>query len=126
MKPETKNDINLARIKTVQDYIRLHYGDELKLSELAALANLVPTSLCHIFKAYTEHTVSDFITEVRIKKAADKLLNTNETVKGIAYECGFSTLTNFNRHFKKFMGCTPTELRAQYQRTTKQKITNQY
>lgn len=119
MKPETKNDINLARIKTVQDYIRLHYGDELKLSELAALANLVPTSLCHIFKACTEHTVSDFITEVRIKKAADKLLNTNETVKGIAYECGFSTLTNFNRHFKKFMGCTPTELRAQHQRTTK-------
>lgn len=119
MKPETNNDINLTRIKAVQDYIRLHYGDELKLSELAALANLVPTSLCHIFKAYTEHTVSDFITEVRIKKAADKLLNTNETVKGIAYECGFSTLTNFNRHFKKFMGCTPTELRAQHQRTTK-------
>ncbi len=111
MKPETKNEINLFRIAAVKKYICRHYGDELRLSTLAAQANIVPTSLCHIFKAYTGRTVSDFITEVRIKHATDKLLHTKETVRQIAYECGFSTLTNFNRHFKKLMGCTPTELR---------------
>lgn len=120
MKPETKNEFNLARIKAVQKHISLHYGDELRLSELAALANMAPTSLCHVFKANTGRTMTDFIIEVRIKQATYKLLHTQETVKGIAYECGFSTLTNFNRHFKRLMGCTPTELREQHQKMTKQ------
>ena len=63
MKPETKNEFNQARIKAVQKHISLHYGDELRLSELAALANMAPTSLCHVFKANTGRTMTDFIIE---------------------------------------------------------------
>lgn len=111
MKPKDITDINRARITAVQDYIRKHYGEELKLSELAAVANVVPTTLCHIFKNEVGCTVSDFISEVRINRAAEMLLNTDETVRIIAFECGYSTLTNFNRQFKKHMGCTPTEYR---------------
>lgn len=118
MKPNDITDINQARINAVKEYVNLHYGDELRLSELAALANLAPSSLCHIFKGCTGQTITDFIIGVRIQQAKDRLVNTQGMVKCIAYECGFSTLTNFNRLFKRFMGCTPTELRQQ-QKTLK-------
>ena len=112
-KPETDNNVNLIRITTIQDYINLHYRDELRLTKLAALANVVPTSLCHIFRQQAGTTVSAYIGRVRIRHAAEMLCNTSEPVKTIAYECGFSTLTNFNRLFKRIMGCTPTEWREQ-------------
>ena len=110
-KPNDMTDINQARIIAVKDYIRKHFGEELRLSELAAVANVVPTTLCHIFKEETGCSVSGFIGKVRITKAAEMLVKTDEIVKMIAYECGFSTLTNFNRQFRKRMGCTPTEYR---------------
>lgn len=119
MKPKDITDINQARVTAVQDYIRKHYGEELKLSELAAIANVVPTTLCHLFKNETGCTVSDFISEVRISRAEEMLIGTDETVRKIAFECGFSTLTNFNRLFKRLRGCTPTELRERHQKTPK-------
>ena len=111
MKPETDNNVNQTRVNTVKDYIAKHYRDELRLAELADLANVVPTSLCHIFKSQTGNTLSSYIAQVRIGHAKELLLNGDTAVKQIAYECGFSTVTNFNRLFKKYAGCTPTELR---------------
>jgi AraC-like DNA-binding protein len=108
---ETTNELNRARTQKVQEYIRRHYGQDLTLSLLAEQVNLVPTSLCHVFKQVTGERVSDYIIQVRISQAARLLRETDQEVQTIAYECGFSTQTNFNRHFKRLMGCTPTEYR---------------
>ena len=110
---ETTNELNRARAQKVQEYIRRHYGQDLTLSLLAEQVNLVPTSLCHVFKQVTGQRVYDYILETRINHAARLLRETTSEVKTIAYECGFSTLTNFNRHFKRLMGYTPTEYRSQ-------------
>ncbi len=111
MKPETDNHVNVTRISTVQNYISQHYRDDLKLEELAGLVSMAPTSLCHIFKRYTGKRISDLIIETRIRNAKKLLATTNMTVRYVAYESGFSTLTNFNRHFKKLTGQTPVEYR---------------
>jgi YesN/AraC family two-component response regulator len=110
-KPEVDNNVNQTRITTVQNYISQHYREDLTLSKLADVVNMAPTSLCHIYNRYTGQRISDLITETRIQNAKDMLLNTELTVKYIAYECGYSTLTNFNRHFKKLTGYTPTKYR---------------
>ena len=117
--PKTTDMVNETRISRVLEYISRHYREELPLSKLADVANLAPTSLCHIVKDCTGRTVSDFITEARIKHATDKLLQTDDEVREIAFECGYNTLTNFNRRFKKLMGCTPTELRERQRKESK-------
>ena len=111
MKPKSTNELNQTRISKVQEYISCHYREELPLSELADVANLSPTALCHFFKRMTGGCLSDYIIEVRVLHAKEMLLNTNNTIKSIAFGCGFNTLTNFNRQFKRLVGCTPTELR---------------
>ena len=48
-----------------------------------------------------------------IEKAKNLLLNPNLRVSEIAFEVGFQSLTHFNRVFKKLLGQSPTEYRAQ-------------
>lgn len=110
-RPRITNGINQVRVSTVKDYIDLHFNDDLPLSELSDLVNLVPTSLCHVFKAVTGMRVSDYIIYVRISHAARMLRMTDKEVKAVAYDCGFNTLTNFYRQFRSLMGCTPIEYR---------------
>lgn len=109
--PKTTNEVNQSRVSKVQEYISCHYREELTLSELAGVANMAPTSLSHLFKKVTGGCLSDYIIAVRIQNAKELLQNSDHTIKAIAYDCGFSTLTNFNRQFKRLTGCTPTELR---------------
>lgn len=111
-KPKTTNEVNQARISNVQEYISRHYREELSLSELAVVANLAPSTLCHIFKRMTGRSIFQHISAVRIQHVKEMLQNTELTIKAIAYDCGFSTLTNFNRQFKSQTGCTPTEWRS--------------
>lgn len=110
---ETTIEVNLARVQKVQDYIHKHYGEDLTLTVLAAQVNIVPTTLCHVFKQVTGQRVSDYLIQTRISQAAKLLRETSMEVKAVTYACGFSTQTNFNRHFKRLMGCTPTAYRFQ-------------
>jgi AraC-like DNA-binding protein len=112
-RPETTIEVNLARVQKVQDYIHKHFGEDLTLTVLAAQVNIVPTTLCHVFKQVTGQRVSDYLIQTRINQAARLLRETSMEVKAITYACGFSTQTNFNRHFKRLMGCTPTAYRFQ-------------
>ncbi len=112
-RPETTIELNRARAQKVQEYILLHYGEDLTLTVLAAQVNIVPTTLCHVFKQVTGQRVSDYLIQTRINQAARLLRETSMEVKAITYACGFSTQTNFNRHFKRLMGCTPTAYRFQ-------------
>ena len=51
--------------------------------------------------------------EQDLEKAKNLLLNPNLRVSEIAYEVGFQSLTHFNRVFKRILGQSPTEYRAQ-------------
>lgn len=68
-----------------------------------------------IFKQTTSKSVSEYITEVRMKKAVELLLNTQMSVNDISYEVGFSSSTYFFTVFKKSHGITPIEYRQNNQ-----------
>ncbi|MDP5079714.1 MAG: helix-turn-helix domain-containing protein [Opitutales bacterium] len=49
---------------------------------------------------------------MRLSRAARELLDTDDTVSDIAYECGFNNLANFNRSFLTRYKITPSEYRS--------------
>ena len=112
-KSKTYDVLNMTRIEMVKKYIDNHCHQELRLAEVAGLVNVAPITLCHLFKAYEGTTISACIANGRIQKASEMLLTTDEMVIDICYHCGYSTLSCFNRQFKKLNGCTPTEYRLQ-------------
>lgn len=114
-----KIDVNSdsRRVLKVKDYISKHYMDELRLSELAGLVGMSPSSFSRFFKLSTSKTLSEYVVDIRLGAAARRLVDTTDSVSEICYTCGFNTLSNFNRLFRKHKGCNPTEFRDKYYKT---------
>ena len=104
------------RVKKVQDYINIHYKDEIRLEDMASLVGMTPTSFSRFFKHRTGRTLSDYIIEIRIGKATRQLVDTTMSVAEICYSCGFNNVSNFNRIFKSRKNLTPKEFREIYKR----------
>ena len=101
-------------IRPVLTYIDRHFAEDLTIDALAQLIPLSKSYFMYCFKRITGTSIVTYITQIRIKKACEMLLNTNKQVVQIAMECGFDNLSNFNRQFKKNAGCSPLKYRKSF------------
>lgn len=95
----------------VLNYIDENYASPITLDDLSAVANLNKYYFCRLFKKSTNSTVTDFINFVRIYKAEKMLTSSTRSVSDISYEVGFSSVSYFNRIFRKFVQLTPSQYR---------------
>lgn len=100
-------------ITRAKEYIHEHQSDNLRLGHVAKAVNTSTFYFCKIFKRVTGINFTDYLSRVRIEKSKNLLLNPNLRISEIAFEVGFQSLTHFNRVFKKILGQSPTEYRAQ-------------
>lgn len=105
-----------VRIKEVQEYIGQNYGSEIKLSTLADMAGMTAESFSRFFHRSTSKTLSDYLLDYRVGVAARRLIDTEDLVSTIGYDCGFNNVSYFNRIFKKRKGCTPKDFRDSYKK----------
>lgn len=100
------------KIKEAMDYIRNNYTSDISREGLAASLDISPNHLGKFFKIYTGKKISEYINELRIHDAAEKLKAAKqETIIHIAFSVGFESLSTFNRTFLKIMGLTPSEFK---------------
>lgn len=99
------------RFSKITEYIMRNFDREITLPEAAAAANMAVTTFCNFFKAHYRITFVEYLNIVRIGHACKLLGDKNKTIVGVAYECGFNNLANFNRQFKKLKNMTPSEYR---------------
>lgn len=102
------------RILKVKNYINENYMYDIKLKDLATIANMSECSFSRFFKIHTGRTLSDYIIDIRLGFATRKLIDTTESVSEISFQCGYNNISNFNRIFKRKRGCSPSEYRANY------------
>lgn len=95
----------------VLEFINAHYGEPIRVKELADMCHISETHFRRIFSSYMEMSPLEYINQVRIRAACEHLKRTDEPVAEIAVKCGFSTNSTFNRNFRQIMGATPMEWR---------------
>lgn len=98
------------RILRVKKYISDNYKYELRLKDLAVLANMNESAFCRFCKLHTGRRLSDYIIDIRLGYAT-RMFDTTETIAEISFKCGYNNLSNFNRIFKRKKGWSPTEFR---------------
>jgi len=103
----------LPVITRAKEYIQQNQGEDISLGQVAKAVNTSTFYFCKLFKKATGVNFTEYVSRVRIEKAKNLLLNPNLRISEIAYEVGFQSLTHFNRVFKKFIGQSPTDYRAQ-------------
>jgi AraC-like DNA-binding protein len=103
------------RIGNIYSFILQHYNRPLALEEAAKIAYMTPHAFCRYFKKHTGHTFVSFLNEIRINEACKCLVaNTYDSIAAVAYQCGFSSITNFNRVFRAVTNNTPKEYKEKY------------
>lgn len=67
--------------------------------------------MCRVFKQYMGVTMTEYLNSLRLQYAFNQLKLTNRTVLSICQETGFSSISYFNKLFKKEFGKTPKSCR---------------
>lgn len=96
-------------LKTVLNYIALHYPDKITLRELADCVHMNPNYFCRFFKEMTRRTPMDYLNQYRIECACEKLCTKSDSILNISLDCGFNDANYFIKVFKKHKGCTPLQ-----------------
>lgn len=114
---KVKIEDDSRRVLKVKNYINENYMYEIKLETLADLANMSQSAFSRFFKLHTGRTLSDYIIDTRLGYATRMLLDTQDSIANISFNCGYNNLSNFNRIFKRKKGCSPSEFRNKYRKT---------
>src|SRR3984957_5228746 len=110
------------RVEKVVDFINENFSRTIRLAEAAELAEMAETAFSRFFKAKTGITFVDYLNDIRIGHASRLLIDTISPIAEIAQECGFTSLTNFNRIFKKRKGLVPKDFREKHGTPDKKKF----
>ena len=105
------------RVNKVKKYIDEHYMDDLRLEQLSEMVAMTPAAFSRFFHQRTGKSLAEYIIDIRLGHAARMLIDSIKPVSEICYTCGFNTLSNFNRLFRKRKGCSPSEFREKYVKT---------
>jgi AraC-like DNA-binding protein len=102
---------NEMRINKVCLYIQNNFYTKISLKEVADLIFLTESNFCKFFKKATGKTYSDYLNELRINEACRLLVQTEKSINQISFECGFESLSYFNRVFLSKKEMTPSMFR---------------
>ena len=86
------------------------HNSEFGVNELCDELKISRSTLHRKVKAVSEKSVSEFIRELRLKKAYELLQLRSGTVSEIAFMVGFESDSYFNRCFREFYGYSPGEV----------------
>lgn len=101
-------------VADVLDYIESHVGEVMSLDSLAKQFYISTYHLAHKFKDEVGYTVNQYILNRKLGEAQERLVFSNDSIKQIAADCGYSNLQYFYSVFKKNTGNTPAEMRHYY------------
>lgn len=102
-------DLSANLLRSIR-YIKENFAQPISLDQIAQEGGLSKCHFCREFKKETGMTPMQFLSRMRIKRSK-QLLRKNLPVSTIAMKVGFHDLSSFNRHFRSFVGLSPTEFR---------------
>jgi AraC-like DNA-binding protein len=104
---EKKSNFDLLA-QTVRKIIEEKFHDySLSLDSISQELRYSTSHLSAVFKSAYGETIKDFITQVRLERACDLLLNSDKKISRIAQEVGYINLGSFVKIFKTYRGETP-------------------
>ncbi|MCC3606044.1 MAG: helix-turn-helix transcriptional regulator [Microcoleus sp. PH2017_29_MFU_D_A] len=101
--------LSKPKLQQVREYINEHLHQEIKLIELAAIAQISPYHFLRLFKQSTGLTPHQYILQRRIDKAKYLLQESKLSIAEIAFRVGFCDQSHLTRCFKRLLGMTPKQ-----------------
>ncbi len=103
-----------GRLTSVCTFVRDNFFRPIPVKEVATITKMSPHSFSRFFSRSTGSGFVDYVNQVRTNKACYLLRETDHQINEIVFECGFSTVSNFNKQFRKHAGMSARDYRSQY------------
>lgn len=115
---EIRHSRKLDTLSKITTYMREHYREELKLSQVASIFGYSAEYLSRLFVKHANVNFKTYLQDIRMGYAYRELLNTDYTIGQIAQRNGFSSSRAFAKEYQKRYGILPSEQR---QKSAKEK-----
>jgi AraC-like DNA-binding protein len=103
-----------SRLERIIQSMLGRFADEPEMDALIRQSGLGKSRFFQKFKKMTGLSPGQFLIRLRLQHAAYLLKHSDKLITEIAYECGFRSVSYFNRQFKKFDGRSPGEHRRRF------------
>lgn len=113
-----EHDLHIERIGSIIRYLSKNFGEKITLEDLSKLTNINKYYLSKLIKKGFDRSFMNLLNLVRAYRAINLLLGTNDSIREIYEQTGFSSYNSFTTSIKKLVGLTPLEFRKQYQKRT--------
>jgi len=100
-------------IQGLINHLEENFIDDMSIDGLAEICNMSTRSLSRHFKEFTGKTIVQYITQLRINYACERLKETRQ-ISFSAFDSGFNDISFFYRTFKKHLGMTPREFLVKF------------
>lgn len=108
---ENSSAHQIVLVKSMMEYLRANYDNEITLSQLEQNFNLSRGHICRLFKTMTHMTPFSYLNYYRIQQSVELLEHSDDEIGLIATRCGFNNISYYNRTFRKYMHMTPSAFR---------------
>lgn len=98
-------------VRPALEYMAGRFREEITVEQLADIVHLSKSHFMRCFRKAVGIGAIEHLSQLRINAACEALCDTDDQIADIAFACGYSNLSNFNRQFLKKVGCSPKEYR---------------
>lgn len=101
------------RLRLIYAFVDKNYQRKIELDEIAKISFMTKEAFCRYFKKMTQYTFIEFLNRYRISQSKRHLMS-GENIGEACYQSGFTSLSYYNRVFKKITNENPKEFRKRY------------
>jgi AraC-like DNA-binding protein len=99
------------RVDRVTEWVARNMHRRLALAEAARIARVTPGAFSRFFRREAGKAFSTYVNDVRCGEACLRLRESRKPIATIAADCGFASISHFNRQFQRRMRMTPRQYR---------------
>jgi AraC family transcriptional regulator len=101
-------------LRRARDLVRERCSERVHLADIAQVVDVHPVHLAQAFKRRFGETIGDYTRQLRVRRAAESLSASDQSIAEIALACGFYDQSHFTRTFKLHTTMTPGQYRARH------------
>lgn len=106
----SQTEVRMDRLRILCE---CNFERQLRLTDVARQLSMNKSALCRMIRHQKGQTFTEYLNSLRLQHAALNLKNSSKSVSEVAFEAGFSSVSYFNRLFRRYFNLSPTEYRRE-------------